>query len=179
MKLKKLLEIYSADTLYDVYRNIYKYGSGFSVGFLIDGNWVYNDELPKKKLLFQGLRVKKLYLNGYVEGSDVELSPTIFNISTLTEKKLDESIEEIEKEVEFYWNRDNSIWFTIKSKIDEDFEIMGRQTNFNDYPVYYEELEEKEKEKLNILVEKFCENNNNKLETDKYIIEEYYNCEVY
>lgn len=30
------------------YRTVYKYGAGLTIGFCVNGKWIYNDELPEK-----------------------------------------------------------------------------------------------------------------------------------
>jgi hypothetical protein len=71
--IRQLARDVDRDSLYGIYRATYKASTcGVSVGFLVDGNWVYCDSLPTEPIA-DTLRTREVCgarITGYVEGWD-------------------------------------------------------------------------------------------------------------
>jgi hypothetical protein len=94
------------------YRCVYKSVScGPMIGFKIDGSWVYGDELPND---IGAERIHGISVSSIVEGSDVEIPPTRFDENEeFTATDFWDAVDAVNKEAEFYWERDNTDWFRV------------------------------------------------------------------
>lgn len=72
-------------------------------------------------------------IGSIVEGSDVEVGPEYLAFP-FTEDDLDRTVKGIDDEASFYWERDNSTYYTVCNK-DGEAEMWCQWTEFNDTPV--------------------------------------------
>jgi len=101
-----------AENAWKFYRALYKgTACGPMVGFRIDGEWVYGQDLPDKtpieKLDLSGVRVSSI-----VEGSDVEIDGKIFD-APFKPDEFWKAVKAVNDEASFYWVRDNSVWYHV------------------------------------------------------------------
>ena len=61
-----------------------------------------------------------LRIGSIVEGSEVEVSPVTLEFP-FSEEELDQAVKGIDEEASFYWERDNSKWYCLKSPDGEQF----------------------------------------------------------
>lgn len=111
-KVEELLEEYSG-SFYQFGRSLYK---GVDCGpwcrlMLEDGSDIYYESNKANEPLVEV--VTGLEIGSIVEGSDVEVGPTLLEFP-FTDKELWDTVEEIDKEAKFYWERDNKDDYIIE-----------------------------------------------------------------
>jgi hypothetical protein len=148
MKLvQELADEYGVDSLYGIYRVLYKYTDcGPSIGFLVtnippgveefasrrekdkQGSpvWFYCDGL-RSLGTFEDMKEKAqetvgISVSSIVEGSDAEVEGgRLFGDATI--ESFRNLVEEVNKEASFLWVRDNSDWYCIKSPDGEPWSV--------------------------------------------------------
>lgn len=71
-------------------------------------------------------------IGSIVEGSDVEVGPEFLSFP-FTEDDLDRTVKGIDDEASFYWERDNTTYYTVR-KADGEVELWCQWTEFADNP---------------------------------------------
>ena len=126
--IKALVDGY--DSLYDFYRGIYKSTYGPSIGFLIDGEWQYCDDLPRIGIDEITSVVDAVSVSSIVEGSDVEVEGDQLS-GEFTTDEFWKLVKEVGEEVEFYWKRDNTAWICVFNDAGETVANLNWE-NFDD-----------------------------------------------
>jgi len=105
------------DSLHSFYRAVYKGSIGHSIGFRIGGEWEYGDSLPREPLSEVEEPVDAISVSSIVEGSDVEIDGNVLE-GDFTKEDFWELCDDVAKQVEFYWERDNSDWYIVEGPRD-------------------------------------------------------------
>ena len=110
--VEELPEEYS-NSFYQFGRSLYK---GVACGpwcrlMLEDGSDIYYESEKANGPLVDV--ITGLEIGSIVEGSDVEVGPTLLEFP-FTDKELWDTIEEINQEASFYWDRDNTDTYSIE-----------------------------------------------------------------
>ena len=108
--IRKLVEPLTGDNLRMFYKTIYKATPcGPMIGFRIDGEWVYGNDLPTE---VGNAMVDGVSISSIVEGSDVEIEGQKFTNEFVTHAFW-QAVVAVNHEAKFYWIRDNSTWIVI------------------------------------------------------------------
>lgn len=104
-------------SLYAFYHALYKgIDCGPTIGFLVNGTWIYNDDLPDVPVdvMEQSLDyvVRGVCISSIVEGSDVEIAPIEF-VEDFDPQAFWDAADRVNREASFYWTRDNSDWYQV------------------------------------------------------------------
>ncbi|MFZ1538684.1 MAG: hypothetical protein WAT23_15035 [Chromatiaceae bacterium] len=96
------------------YHAVYEGSCGVTVTmYFTDGTSKYNNELPDTAESVSTIRA--ISVSSIVEGSDVEIEP----VTPSNSKEFWEAVEEIGKQVDFYWKRDHTTTLSIKDRFGE------------------------------------------------------------
>jgi len=123
LSLRDLLEKRGYDTPYEFGRALYKYTDcGPWTSFLLpdmpDGGVYYGSARARQTDWLD--RCTGIGIGSIVEGSEVELGPAVLTFP-FTSQALEEAVAAIDREADFYWKRDHSIYFTV---LDQDREEL-------------------------------------------------------
>lgn len=115
--MNKIIEMLKKEghrNLYSFYCGVYKnVGCGLTIGFRINGKWVYNDSLSVVPVENLERSVDAVRVSSIVEGSDVEVEGDVHLLDGFDEEEFWKSVKEVDKAASFYWERDNSDWMHI------------------------------------------------------------------
>ena len=109
-------------SFYELGRSIYKYGGGAWIKLCLseggkvyyDSDSIYYDSDPaRSKDILNDKDIVGVEIGSTVEGSCVEVGPYFLGFP-FSEDDLWETIDNINKEVDFYWNRDNVTTYEIQ-----------------------------------------------------------------
>ncbi len=104
-----------AFSLHDIYRTIYRHcDCGPSIGFEINGKFVYCDSLSDIPLCEYQDKVTGVSISSIVEGSDAEVPPIVLRFGS-TKEDFFKALDEVNQEACYLWERDNSDWFMLRS----------------------------------------------------------------
>jgi hypothetical protein len=133
--LRDLLEKRGYGTPHELGRTLYKYiDCGPWTVFIVPG-------IPKGSVYYEDAKASELNwlekctglrIGSIVEGSDVEVGPETL-LFPFTEKDLDRVVSAINEEASFYWERDNSRYFTVLDKSGEPL-FSAQWVEFADQP---------------------------------------------
>lgn len=125
-----LIEEYGSP--YSLYRAIYKSSVGHSIGIEIDGEMVYCDNLPSEFDLDEHT-VTAISVSSIVEGSDVSIDGAVLS-GKFTKEDFWNLVEKVAKEVSFYWERDNSVYFSIDGDCFQWISFDDKPKGAEDFP---------------------------------------------
>lgn len=102
---QSIIELLGGYTYRGFYYKEYKYSNcGITIGFFIDGKWLYNCELPIETAF--KIPCDRIRITSIVEGSDYTCD-VIDLFGEFTEKDYKEVVASIEKEAEIAWHEAN------------------------------------------------------------------------
>lgn len=119
--LRDLLEQEGCETPFDLGRSLYKSTAcGPWVSFIVPGygerGQVYYETKDARQLDAPWWdQCIGILVGSIVEGSDVEVDPTRLEWP-FTSAKLEEAVRLIDEEANFYWRRDNAVYFKVEDK---------------------------------------------------------------
>lgn len=133
--LADLLDKKGNETPYQFGHGLYRYTAcGPWVSFVVPGEErgrVYYGDKKAGEVDWLD-RCTGIEIGSIVEGSDVEVGPECLDFP-FTKQELDGAVKRIDDEAKFYWERDNSTYYSVR-KADGEVEMWCQWESFDDKP---------------------------------------------